>query len=54
MSCCWSQDSEEPVEADGVCPDCGEPTHEGVAVSNCAYSPCVCETCKHCPCDGSC
>ena len=42
----------EPV--DGECPDCGEPTCDGVAASGCNYSPCVCETCGACPCDGSC
>ena len=33
---------------------CGEPTCDGVAASGCNYSPCVCETCGACPCDGSC
>jgi hypothetical protein len=40
--------------ADGECPDCGEPTCDGVAASGCNYSPCVCETCGACPCDERC
>ena len=44
----------EESEIDGECPDCGEPTVEGVAASGCNYSPMVCETCGARPCDGSC
>ena len=40
--------------ARNVHPDCGEPTCGGIAASGCNYSPCVCETCGACPCDGSC
>lgn len=51
--CCdgWSSTEEE---INGVCPDCGEPTVDGIAAFGCNYSPCICETCGWCPCDGSC
>lgn len=39
---------------DGKCPDCGEDTVGGLAVFGCAYSPIICATCGHAPCDESC
>lgn len=41
-------------EINGVCPDCEEPTVDGYAYEKCAYSPVVCKTCGHAPCDLSC
>lgn len=50
--CCDSWDIGPPV---GECPDCGEPVNEdGEAVTGCAYSPVVCDTCGSAPCDLSC
>ena len=51
--CCegWSS---HVSEVDGICPDCGAPTVDGTSASGCSYSPCDCETCGDCPCDGSC
>ena len=41
-------------EINGVCSDCGEPTIDGDAYNNCAYSPTECETCGYSPCNDSC
>lgn len=41
-------------EINGVCPDCGEPTVDGDAFEQCAWSRCACETCGWRPCDESC
>lgn len=41
-------------EINGVCVDCGEPTVDGDAYENCAFSPRYCLTCNHSPCDESC
>ena len=51
--CCdpWSSHVDE---VNGECPDCGMPTVDGFAAHGCSYSPCVCETCRYKPCDGSC
>ena len=50
--CCASRDcTDEPY---GFCPDCGQATQEGDAVEQCAYSPTICPTRNHAPCDGSC
>ncbi len=51
--CCdgWHTPEEE---VDGECPDCGEPTANGLAADGCNYSPTTCETCGASPCDGSC
>ena len=38
---------------DGECPDCEQPTYEGMA-QGCTYSPVECETCGWSPCDQSC
>lgn len=51
--CCSSYTSEDS-EINGECPDCGEPTVDGVAASGCNYSPIVCKTCNSSPCDLSC
>lgn len=50
--CCSGELSED--DADGVCPDCGDPTVDGDSVNDCYYSPCICDTCNNRPCDGSC
>lgn len=50
---CWSA-IETDEEPDGICPDCGEKTWDGLALEGCSYSPICCETCKHSPCDSSC
>ena len=50
--CCPIYEYDHPT--DGVCPDCGEPTWDGEAVDGCEYSPVVCKTCKHSPCDDNC
>jgi len=42
------------VEADGVCPCCGEETFDGFAMEVCGCSPVMCETCGWAPCDESC
>ena len=41
-------------EPNGVCPDCGEETVDGVAKDICGYSSTQCETCGYAPCDESC
>lgn len=46
----YSDDS----EVDGVCPDCGMPTVDGVAQYGCNWSPVDCQTCGSSPCDDSC
>ena len=38
----------------GECPDCGAETTDGEATYGCYYSPVVCDTCEHRPCDQSC
>ena len=48
---CWIS---KETEINGVCPDCGTETVNGKAAYGCNWSPCVCETCGSCPCDGSC
>jgi len=53
IGCCIG-DSSLKSDVDGVCPDCGYPTVEGIAASGCAYSPVSCDTCGHAECDGSC
>lgn len=45
---------EPDCEVDGECPDCGEPTVDGVAQTGCNYSPVACDTCGWRPCDWSC
>lgn len=54
MSCFGSAPEDELPKADGECPDCGEPTSEGQAIDGCSYSPVICKTCGHSPCDQSC
>ena len=49
--CCSQWDEGKP---DGECPDCGEPTVDGLAAKGCDYSPVCCTTCGDRPCDGSC
>lgn len=51
MACFGQPDNEIP---NGVCPDCGTETEDGVAINSCCYSPVECETCGWSPCDGSC
>lgn len=41
-------------EVNGVCPDCGEETVDGIAKEGCNHSPVECETCNSSPCDQSC
>lgn len=41
-------------EIDGICPDCDEPTVDGVAARGCNYSPSCCSTCGYSYCDSSC
>lgn len=41
-------------EPNGECPDCGEPTVDGVATTGCLHSPVTCDTCGAAQCDGSC
>lgn len=53
MACCGQVEADVD-EINGQCPDCGEPTIDGEAVEQCRYSPLVCVTCGHRPCDGSC
>lgn len=50
--CCDSYNYSD--EVDGECPDCGEPTVDGEAAAGCNYSPVICDTCGHRPCDESC
>lgn len=52
--CCCCGEKIPFEEMDGICPDCGSATANGQCVFSCGYSPCVCETCGSCPCDGSC
>ena len=47
-------DELDETEANGICPDCGEPTEDGEAYRCCVYSPPTCDTCGHATCDGSC
>jgi len=49
---CWDKIEEE--ESNGTCPDCGEPTTDGVATVICGCSPIICGTCGAAPCDDSC
>ena len=42
------------IEINGNCPDCNQPTIDGDAFEQCAYSTIKCETCGWAPCDGSC
>lgn len=41
-------------EANGECPECGEPTVDGFTKDCCNYSPICCKECQWTPCDGSC
>lgn len=52
MMCCIPVGPDE--EPNGVCKACGADTFDGAAIDQCAYSPKICEECKHAPCDGSC
>ena len=55
MSCAdpgWTFEKHEVVN--GVCPDCGEDTIDGLATEHCNYSPELCKTCGYAPCDESC
>lgn len=54
--CCEEYfECDDSDEANGVCPDCGYPTCDGVTVMpGCGYSPVACETCGWRPCDQSC
>ena len=54
MQCCGQDLYEHDEDADGVCPDCGQPTINGLAIEMCSWSPCECSTCGWSPCDGSC
>ena len=45
---------EEGKEVNGVCPDCGEDTIDGIAPYGCNWSPVLCETCGDRPCNLSC
>lgn len=54
MSCCDGWDYSEDDGVMGKCPDCGEETVDGSAISGCNYSPVECETCGSAPCDLSC
>lgn len=48
----FDEPAPEPV---GVCPDCGTAvSKDGFAIDYCAYSPVLCESCDHWPCDQSC
>ena len=51
--CCASNEV-RLEDADGVCPDCDNPTSEGEPVESCGYSPIECKTCGWAPCDYSC
>ncbi len=52
---CFERVDEDPLEQNGVCPDCGNETHDGETVwPTCRYSPVLCETCGDQPCDQSC
>lgn len=48
----WDFSDDDGVK--GVCPDCGEPTIDGTAITGCNYSQVDCKTCGASPCDGSC
>jgi hypothetical protein len=39
---------------DGECPECGQPTVDGVAAVGCEYGSVECETCGWRPCNQSC
>lgn len=52
--CCDGWCLEKGEVANGICPECGEETLDGVATSGCNYSPVICDTCGDAPCDGSC
>jgi NMD protein affecting ribosome stability and mRNA decay len=41
-------------EVNGICPDCGIETVNGVAAYGCNWSPVLCKTCGYAGCDGSC
>lgn len=52
---CCSPLWEGYVKPRGQCRECGEDVDEdGDAIDGCTYSPVVCDTCHHQPCDGSC
>ena len=51
---CFGENEYDPKDINGKCPDCGEPTIDGLAADGCYYSPIECDTCKHRPCDQSC
>ena len=50
---CWADNGAEG-EPNGICPECGNPTVDGVSTEICAYSPVECDPCGYAPCDGSC
>lgn len=52
--CCWNPSGYKEEEINGVCPICGEPTVDGDAYEQCAWSSEKCEVCHWAPCDGSC
>lgn len=54
MACFGNESGETEEDVNGVCPDCGEPTVDGLALEYCNYSPTLCHTCEHSPCDQSC
>ena len=47
---------DEPGPGDDIteCEDCGCKLINGHPQDGCHYSPVICETCGHCPCDDSC
>lgn len=51
---CCAETGYTEKDANGKCPDCGEPTVDGEAVEACSYSEKYCETCGWAPCSGAC
>lgn len=53
---CCDEYASFPEDTVGKCPECdGNVDKEGFSTeSGCNYSPPACDTCKWCPCDGSC
>lgn len=54
MACWGCDDDQKEEDIDGVCPECGTATIQGVPFRSCSYSEVVCNVCGYSPCDGSC
>ena len=50
----WDYSDGGKIKVDGECPDCGEDTIGGDAITGCCYSKVICKTCGSAPCDESC